>query len=123
MEKKKITSFRDLIVWQRSLDFVTKVYSITQTFPKEEIYGLTSQIRRAAVSIPSNVAEGQSRGSDAVFANHIDISIGSSAELETQLTIALNIKYLELSDHDSLITELIQITRMLYGLRAKLRSR
>ena len=123
MEKKKITSFRDLIVWQRSLDFVTKVYSITQKFPKEEIYGLTSQIRRAAVSIPSNVAEDQSRGSDGVFANHIDISIGSSAELETQLTIALNIKYLELSDYDSLITELIQITRMLYGLRAKLRSR
>jgi len=76
------------------MESVVTIYKITSAFPREEIYGLTSQIRRAAVSIPSNIAEGQARSSDAVFANHIDIAIGSSAELETQLTIALKIEYL-----------------------------
>ena len=77
--KPKVRNFRDLIVWQRSMDLSVQTYKITKLFPRDEIYGLTSQIRRAAVSIPSNVAEGQARGTDAVFANHVDIALGSAA--------------------------------------------
>ncbi len=120
-EKKRIKNFKDLIVWKRSVDFVVKIYEVTKEFPKEELYGITSQIRRAAVSIPSNVAEGQSRGTDAVFANHIGIALGSSAELETQLLIALKLAYLDTPDYDSLVDDLTEIVRMLYGLRAKLK--
>jgi four helix bundle protein len=117
---KKITSFKDLVIWQRS-ELVVQIYQSPQTFPREEIYGITSQIRRAAVSIPSNIAEGQSRGSDAAFAHHLDIAIGSTVELETQLSIALKIKYLQPADHDELVAELTEITHMLYGLRSKMK--
>ena len=119
----KITSFNDLVVWQRSMALVVKIYQDTQKFPREEIYGLTSQIRRAAVSIPSNIAEGQSRGSDPAFANHLDIALGSAAELETQLTIALKIDYLSSTDYDLLTDELLEIVKMIYGLRSKLKRR
>ena len=119
----KITSFNDLIVWQRSMALVVKIYQDTQNFPREEIYGLTSQIRLAAVSIPSSIAEGQSRGSDPAFANHLDIALGSAAELETQLTIALKIDYLSSTDYDLLTDELLEIVKMIYGLRSKLKRR
>ncbi len=117
-----IRSFRDLIVWQRSVDLVVKIYEFTRDFPPEERFGLTSQIRRAAVSIPSNIAEGQVRNTKAVFANHIDIALGSAAELETQRTIALKIEYITQNDFDGFVSELTEITRMLYGLLRRLRS-
>jgi four helix bundle protein len=121
--KKKITSFKDLMVWQRSMDIVVQIYEHTRSFPREEIYGLTSQIRRSAVSIPSNIAEGQSRGSDGNFRNHLDIALGSAAELETQLTIAIRIKYIQKAEHQKLVNELTEIVKMLYGLRSKLKRR
>jgi hypothetical protein len=99
---KKITSFKDLVIWQRS-ELVVQIYQSPQTFPREEIYGITSQIRRAAV------------------AHHLDIAIGSTVELETQLSIALKIKYLQPADHDELVAELTEITHMLYGLRSKMK--
>ena len=114
-------NFKDLIVWQRSMAFVVHIYQCTQSFPPEEIYGLTSQIRRAAVSIPSNIAEGQSRRSDPTFAHHLDIAFGSAAELETQLVIANEINYLTSIDYEPLVSELSAIVKMLHGLRSKLK--
>jgi four helix bundle protein len=98
-----------------------RVYRVTEAFPPKERYDLTSQIRRAAVSIPSNIAEGQARGTDPAFANHLDIALGSAAELETQLTIALKIGYIQDEPYNALVTELGEITRMIYGLLKKVR--
>ena len=88
-----LKSYRDLIVWQRSIDLVSEIYRLTEQFPQTEIYGLTSQMRRAAVSIPSNIAEGYSRKSKNEYSQFIRISFGSGAELETQLVIAENLKF------------------------------
>ena len=84
-------SFRDLIVWQKSMDFVTEMYSITKDFPDEEKYGLSSQLRRASISIPSNIAEGFGRKSDGDFARFLSIALGSNYEVQTQVEIARNI--------------------------------
>jgi four helix bundle protein len=83
-----VKSFRDLIVWQRSMQLTIAIYRMTQKFPREEIYGLTSQIRRSAVSIPSNIAEGQGRLSTGEFRQFLGIARGSNSELQTQLEIA-----------------------------------
>ena len=120
-EKRKIRSFHDLVVWQKSVDFSVKIYEITRNFPREERFGLISQIQRAAVSIPSNIAEGQARNTQKAFANHLNIALGSAAEVETQLTIALKIGYLRQDSHKELITNLTEITKMLYGLLRSLR--
>ena len=120
-EHQKIRSFHDLIVWQKSLDFSVRIYEITKFFPKEERYGLTSQVQRAAVSIPSNITEGQARNTQRAFANHLNIALGSAAEVETQLTIALRIGYLSSETHKELIAALTEITKMLYGLLRSLR--
>jgi four helix bundle protein len=119
----KIRSFHDLIVWQRSIELVEKIYELTKQFPPEEKYGPTSQIQRAAVSIPSNIAQGQARNTKAAFANYGDIALDSAAELETQLTIAHRIGYLPKTDFDTIIPELTEITRMLYGLLRRLRPK
>ncbi|MBI3737634.1 MAG: four helix bundle protein [Chloroflexi bacterium] len=112
----KIRGFKDLIVWQRSLSLAVEIYRLTKEFPRDETYGLTSQIRRASVSIPSNLVEGHARNTKSQFANFIDIALGSAAELETQLTISLQIGYIKQADYDKLVNELTEITRMLYGL-------
>ncbi|HSW61450.1 MAG TPA: four helix bundle protein [bacterium] len=104
----------DLEVWKRAIDFVANVYKITDSFPKEEVYGLTSQIRRAAVSIPSNIAEGAARKSDKEFIQFLYIALGSAAETETQLIIALRIGYIE--KIEEIIGETESIRRMLLGL-------
>jgi four helix bundle protein len=109
-------SYKDLIVWQRAVDFVVEIYKATNGFPREEIYGLTSQIRRAAVSIPSNIAEGQARNSPRAFANHLNIAPGSSAELETQFIAAQRIGYLAEANQEKLVKELTEIVKMLHGL-------
>lgn len=84
----KVNSYRDLIVWQKSINLVVLIYGLTEKFPKEEIYGLTSQMRRSAVSIPSNIAEGRSRGTRKDFSQFLRIAHGSGAELETQIEIS-----------------------------------
>ena len=81
-------TFRDLIVWQKSIDLVTNIYKVTTIFPNEELYGLTSQIRRAAVSIPSNIAEGYGRKATNEFVRFLQISMGSLFELKTQIEIS-----------------------------------
>lgn len=115
-------NFRNLIVWKRAVELATNVYSKTVNFPKFELYGLTSQIRRSAVSISSNIAEGAGRRSKKEFAYFLGISYGSACEMETQLLIARNLKYLKQNDLDFLLNELNEIQKMLYVLEKKQRK-
>ena len=89
-----MSNFRNLLIWQKSMILVTEIYKITRTFPKEEAFGLTSQLRRCSVSIPSNIAEGYGRGSDTEFKRFLSITLGSLFELQTQIEIAYNIQYI-----------------------------
>jgi four helix bundle protein len=118
MEQKgyKSRSYRDLEVWKLSIDFVKKVYQVTHNFPASENYGLINQIRRAAVSIPSNIAEGQGRNSTKEFKQFLAISLGSLAELETQFIIAKEIEYLTQNGLDALLSPLDRIRKMIKGL-------
>ncbi len=113
--------YQDLIVWHKAIDFVEAIYRQTGAFPNEEKYGITAQLRRAAVSIPSNIAEGQARGGGREFGRFLDISIGSLAEVETQLTIANRLKYIDTQAFQSLQTDAAEIGRLLRGLIKSLR--
>ncbi|MGA7982024.1 MAG: four helix bundle protein [Chromatiaceae bacterium] len=115
-----VQSYRDLIVWQKSMDLVERVYRMTRVFPKEEMYGLSSQIRRAAVSIPSNIAEGQARKSTAEFLHFLSIAQGSRAEVETQTLIAQRLGYVTQAQIKEILSLLDEISRMLNTLRTKL---
>ncbi|MDP2046885.1 MAG: four helix bundle protein [Deltaproteobacteria bacterium] len=118
MEQKghKSRSYRDLEVWKLSIDFVKKVYQVTHNFPDSEKFGLINQIRRVAVSIPSNIAEGQGRNSIKEFKQFLAISLGSLAELETQLIIAKEIEDLTQNGLDALLSPLDRIRKMIKGL-------
>jgi four helix bundle protein len=118
-----VQSHKDLEVWQKAMGFVTTVYAITKQFPKEELYGLTSQIRRSAVSIPSNIAEGRSKRSTREFIRFVNIACGSAAELETQLMISHNLNYIASTELAPLINELSSIARMLNGLYSGLEKK
>ncbi|MDR7210497.1 four helix bundle protein [Flavobacterium piscis] len=112
--------FKELKVWQKAIELVTNTYLKTQKFPKDEIYGLTSQIRRCAVSIPSNIAEGCGRKSPKDFNNFLGISLGSAFEFETQLIICKNIGYIEQEVFNFLESEIQHIQNMLIKLQASL---
>ena len=116
-KKNKIRTHRDLEVWKKSIDLVTLIYKHTADNPKEEMYGLTSQIRRCAVSIPSNIAEGSARTTKKDFSHFLAIALGSAAELETQLIISRNLGFLQDAVLDDLVLELTSIRRMTLGLR------
>lgn len=90
-----MNNYRDLLIWQKSMGLVTKIYQVTKAFPKEEVFGLTSQIRRCSISLPSNIAEGYGRNSNTELLRFVHITISSLFELQTQLEIARNIGYLE----------------------------
>ena len=107
---------KDLDVWKQSIDFVTEIYRITEGFPKSELYGLTSQIRRAAISIPSNIAEGATRNHKNEFRQFLYISLSSASEVETQLIISNNLNYLEQLKLEEMIMNLNSISRMIQGL-------
>lgn len=111
-----MANFKELLVWQKSIDFVTEIYRITEAFPKTEIYGLISQIKRAAISIPSNIAEENSRRSKHDYLQFLKISRGSCAEVETQLIISKNLGFLNEDDYLKLDQEIIDISKMLNGL-------
>ncbi len=119
----KTRTFRDLQVWQRSMSLAREIYMTTQAFPKTEIFGLTSQLRRAAVSVPSNIAEGQGRLSDRHFALFLGHARGSLSELETQIELAQSLGYLNATVRDALIGECAEIGRMLNGLLKTLREK
>ena len=109
---------RDLIAWQKAMRLVTDVYKATRSFPREEAYGLTNQLRRAAVSVPSNLAEGHGRNSRKEFHQFIGQARGSLLEVETQLEIAVNLGYLPRAVASSLLDEAAAVARILNGLRA-----
>lgn len=113
-------SYRELVVWQRGVHTVSKIYALTATFPESEKFGLTSQMRRAAVSIPSNIAEGYARKHRAEYIQFLRVAFGSGAELETQLHIARELGFVK--DTDTLETEqfLSEVMRMLNKLIASL---
>ncbi len=117
----RVKSYQDLIVWQKSMELVERIYRMTKVFPKEELYGLTSQIRRAAVSIPSNIAEGQARKSTAEFRNFLSIAQGSRAEVETQTLIAQRLGYVTSQQIQEIMNLLDEISRMPNTLQSKLR--
>jgi four helix bundle protein len=110
---------RDLIVWQKAMDLVVAVYKLSESFPKTETYGLASQIQRAAVSIPSNIAEGHGLKQTQAYARHLAIASGSLAELETQLEIADRLGYLS-PERRQVIDQASEAGRMLWGLRRSL---
>ncbi len=111
-----MNSYKDLIVWQKSVDFAVKIYHQTEKFPRSELYGLTDQLRRASIAIPSNIAEGFCRRGRASYVNHLSIALGSEAELETQIEIARRLGYLLPADADVMIDDLQEVGRMLNGL-------
>lgn len=106
-------TFRDLLIWQKAMILVTNTYQITKNFPKEEIYGLTSQIRRCSVSIPSNIAEGFGRPSNKEFARFLNISMSSLFEYQTQIEIAININYITDEDFKTLFENSRELEAML----------
>ncbi len=116
MTKSKSRSFQDLEVWKLSIDLARKLYNLTSKFPASEKFGLTNQMRRAAVSIPSNIAEGQGRNSTKEFKQFLAISLGSLAELETQLIIARKIEYLTQEDLNPFLATLDRTRKMIKGL-------
>ena len=112
--------FKELKVWEKAINLVTDTYTKTRNFPKEELYGLTSQIRRSAVSIPSNIAEGCSRKTNKDFANFLGIALGSAFELETQLIIAKNLNFLSPDDFGHFESEIQHIQNMIIKLQSTL---
>jgi four helix bundle protein len=114
--KVSVQSFRDLVVWQRAMQLTVAVYRLTQDFPSEELYGLTSQIRRSAVSIPSNIAEGQGRSTAGEFRQFLGIARGSTCEIQTQLEIAraLNFGNPKLIDEAEALSD--EVRKMLFGI-------
>ncbi|WP_346854910.1 four helix bundle protein [uncultured Draconibacterium sp.] len=114
-------NFKNLNIWRKGIDLVVNVYIKSKQFPKEEIYGITSQMRRAAVSIPSNIAEGSGRNSDKDFNRFLDISLGSSFELETQLKIAHELEFLSDKDFNELNEKVIEEQKMITGLQKSLK--
>jgi four helix bundle protein len=113
-------TYRDLFVWQKAMAFVTEIYRKTKAFPREEVYGLTSQIRRCAVSIPSNIAEGYGRNSTSDYIRFLQIASGSLYELQTQVEISANLEYLSKSEVEQLYSLSREIERMLSSLIRKL---
>ncbi|WP_425992676.1 four helix bundle protein [Brevundimonas sp. TWP2-3-2] len=119
----EVRHYRDLLVWQKALDWVERVSAATRPWPSEERFGLTSQLRRAAVSVPSNIAEGCARRSTADFLRFLSIARGSLAEAETQLMLGRRLSYLEEAQLGPLLEAADEISRMLAGLIAKLEDR
>lgn len=118
-----VKSYRDLDVWQKAMDLVVECYQTTKVFPKSEVFGLSSQLQRAAVSIAANIAEGHSRQHTKEFIQHLSIAYGSLAELETHIQIAGLLNYIDKNHVDVLLTEAAAIGRMLNGLRKALEKK
>src|SRR5262249_31589591 len=114
--------FHELKIWQRSHKLTLSIYQATRSFPKDELYGLTSQIRRCSASIPANIAEGCGRNGDVELARFFQIALGSASELEYHLLLAFDLKLLVESDYRTLSKEVIEVKRMLGGFINKLRA-
>ncbi|MBC8265779.1 MAG: four helix bundle protein [Flavobacteriales bacterium] len=116
----KIKSYKDLLVWQKGLNLVSEIYVLTKSFPSEEKFGLTSQMRRSAVSVPSNIAEGWGRGTSAQYSNFLKIARGSLLELETQLLISEKLNYTKIKEN--IFTMIDEESKMLNSLIRKVET-
>lgn len=116
-------SYKDLQVWQRGIDLVERIYELTRVFPQKEVYALSNQMQRAAVSIPANVAEGHARDSTREFLHYISIALGSLAELETYLILAGRLSYLGEHDVSTTLSTADELGRMLRGLQKNLKAK
>ena len=114
--RKKVKSFRDLEVWKLGMDIVVDIYNLTKKFPKEELYGLIGQMRKAAVSIPSNISEGFNRLSNNEYRQFLSISLGSCGELETQVEAGFRLQYIMKQERDDMLEKLDHESRMLRNL-------
>ena len=114
-------NFSNLRIWQQGRELVKEVYLITKGFPKEELFGLTSQMRRAAVSIPSNIAEGCGRGTDAQLAHFIDIAVGSICELETQCYLSYDLEYINSEQEHRLMEQISLLRKMMLRFKTTLK--
>ncbi len=114
--------FKELTVWQKAHEMTLNIYRATNSFPKEESYGLTSQIRRAAGSVPANIAEGCGRNSDAELAHFFQVAAGSSSEVEYHLLLARDLGFIDDQKHQELSSQIIEIKKMLYAFLKKLRA-
>ena len=114
---------KDLRVWQQSIEMVTSIYLMTKAFPKDELFGLVSQMRRAAVSVPSNIAEGYARGTDKEKLHFLRISSGSMSEIETQLLLSLNLGYVSQEAFDELSEIVTSVWKQLNALISSLKKR
>ena len=113
--------FKELEIWKRSRLFCARIYQITTCFPSDEKFGLTNQLRRASVSIPSNIAEGSARNSNKDFARFLEIAIGSAYEIETQLLIPLDIGFIKTDELEKSVNELNEIIKMISRFRSSLK--
>ena len=118
--EEKIKSFKDLRIWQKGIEIVSDIYISTKNFPKEELFSLTSQLRRSAISIPSNIAEGFKRFHNKEYKQFLFITLGSCAELETQIIIAKELKYINENEEAKLVEKLDHIGKMISSLIKKL---
>lgn len=116
----KIVSYRDLLIWQKSMDLIVDIYKVSAKFPKEEIYGLTAQIRRASISVPSNIAEGYGRRSTGDYKRFLNIALGSLFEFQTQLEVSKRLNYLGENEFEPLNELSNEIERMTNSLISKL---
>ena len=120
VRKAPLRSYRELVVWQKAIALVIDVYSITKEFPRDEIYGLTSQLRRSAVSVPSNIAEGQGRATKGEFIQFLCHARGSLFELETQIAIAKELGYIAPEAEERITVQVTEVARILNGLLTSL---
>ena len=123
METSKIKSYRELLIWQKSILVVTNIYKLTRDFPKEELFGITSQMRRCAISIPSNIAEGFGRNSQGDFKRFLNISLGSIYELQTQIEISQNLEYLNTENYKYLMESCVELEKMMNSLVSKIKAK
>jgi len=119
---EKVRSYKDLEVWKKAIALAKNIYEVTETFPANEIYSLTSQLRRAAVSVPSNIAEGQARRHTKEFIQFLHQSLGSLAEIETQFIIAKEIGYLTTEKLEDVQNRTLEIQKMIFGIISKLNT-
>ena len=115
-----VRNYTDLIAWQKAMDLTEAVYELSARFPREEMYGLTAQVRRAAVSVPSNIAEGQGRWTTGEFIQFLGVAHGSLCEMETQVRLAVRLKFVAPTDADPILGLATEVGRIIYGLKNSL---
>jgi four helix bundle protein len=121
LDKKNMHQFKELEIWKRSRLFCSEVYQVTASFPSDEKFGLTNQLRRALVSIPSNIAEGSSRNSNKDFSRFLEIAIGAAYEIETQVLIAFDLRFVSIEECEKLVNELAEIIKIISRFRSSLK--